>query len=187
MRMEIREQYKLCWKTIKESKNYIYFSVVAFIVITILGFMYPLFFMEEIKKLIQELGSMFEGLGLFWTIGLIFVNNLRTVLITILLGIFFVFPLLILLLNSYLAGAVSSMAVSEFGYSTLWRLFPHGIFELPAIWLGIALGLKIGVELIVGKNSLKKNYVDSLRVFIFVILPLLLVAAIIEGVLVWAF
>jgi stage II sporulation protein M len=76
--------------------------------------------------------------------------------------------------------------VYEEGILVLWRLLPHGIFELPALFLSAGLGLRLGT-FIFRKNKLKslKNYLfESLRVFLFIIFPFLLIAAIIEGILI---
>ena len=68
------------------------------------------------------------------------------------------------------------------------NLIPHGIFELPAILFSIGIGTKIGADLINSNNKkriLKKNCIESLRFFVFVIFPLILIAGIIEGFLIW--
>jgi len=47
--------------------------------------------------------------------------------------------------------------------------------------------LKLGIE-IWKKHAwkvLKRNFIESLRFFVFVILPLLVIAAVIEGLLIW--
>ena len=66
------------------------------------------------------------------------------------------------------------------GISALWRLFPHGIFELPAVIFSIGIGIKIGVDLLIvkkkKKEKLKTNYIEGLRFFLFVVIPLLLLA-----------
>jgi len=31
------------------------------------------------------------------------------------------------------------------GFLSLWRLLPHGIFELPAVFISLGMGLKIGM------------------------------------------
>ena len=69
----------------------------------------------------------------------------------------------------------------------LWRIFPHGIFELPAVFISLGLGLKLGT-FIFQRNKLKafaEFFWNSLRVFLFIVLPLLIIAAIIEGSLIF--
>jgi len=68
---------------------------------------------------------------------------------------------------------------------TLWKLFPHGIFELPAVFISLALGMKLGTFIFQKKkmNSFKDYLWNSFRIFIFVVIPLLVIAAFIEGYL----
>ena len=100
------------------------------------------------------------------------------------MGVFIgLFPITSAVVNGYLIGFIANHAVAEKGVLVLWRLLPHGIFELPAVFISMGLGLKIGIGLLKEEN-LKKNFVNALRVFVFVVLPLLIIAGIIEGVLV---
>jgi len=97
-----------------------------------------------------------------------------------------IFPLVTAIANGYLLGFVAREAVMQEGIFIFWRLFPHGIFELPAVLFSIGIGMKIGTE-IFGKNAgkrLKYNFREGFRFFVFVVFPLLLVAGIIEGILV---
>ena len=74
----------------------------------------------------------------------------------------------------------------ELGYFSLWKILPHGIFELPSIIISFALGIKLGM-FVFAKNpskEFKKRFVLGLKTFVFVILPLLVIAAIIEGLLI---
>ena len=86
----------------------------------------------------------------------------------------------------YLGIALISMSFNVHSIFILWRLLPHGIFELPAVIISIGIGIKIGLDIWKkdAKQRLKRNFKEAIRLFIFVILPLLLIAGIIEGVLV---
>ncbi len=110
-------------------------------------------------------------------------NNLITAFFGLLLGVFLgLFPLLLTFLNGYVLGFVANLSVGIGGFSSLWRLVPHGIFELPALIISLGLGLKLGM-FVFSKNPKKQLVYDlenSLRVFLFVILPLLIVAGLIE-------
>jgi stage II sporulation protein M len=78
------------------------------------------------------------------------------------------------------------MRVQSSGLTSLLNLLPHGIFELPAIFISLGLGLKLGTTWF-KKNiaeTFRKYFWESLRVFVWIILPLLSVAAIIEGLLI---
>jgi stage II sporulation protein M len=97
-----------------------------------------------------------------------------------------IFPILSIFANGYVVGYVCSSAISLSGVGSLLSLLPHGIFELPAIFVSFGMGMKFGT-FIFYKDKMKnfrKFFVDSLRVFVFVVLPLLVIAAIIEGILI---
>jgi stage II sporulation protein M len=98
------------------------------------------------------------------------------------------------MVNGYVLGYISKITVQSSSILDLWRLFPHGIFELPAVLISLGLGLKLGFSVInnleIFKN--KKDYWNSLikeiklcvKTFIFIVLILLVFAAIIEGILI---
>ncbi|MAH45707.1 hypothetical protein CMI37_07745 [Candidatus Pacearchaeota archaeon] len=180
--------YRACWEFLKESSDYHIAALGIFCVFIIIGFAFPIFFQEQIFAFMQELLSTIENFNVSELTSFIFFNNIKTAFFAMVLGIFVVFPAGAMVVNGYLLGFVARFAVDEAGsILVLWKLVPHGIFELPAVILSVGLGLKIGVE-IWRKNSwkiLKRNFKEGLRFFIFVIFPLLLVAAVIEGFLIW--
>ena len=137
-----------------------------------------------------------------------------------------IFSIITAIANGYLLGFVSLLVVKQAGISVLWKLFPHGIFELPALFISLGLGLRLGfwlfyepikfywknnklilssfilfyfpslISTLLFDSKFKKimgtkfedfkNYLlNSLRVFIFVVIPLLILAAIIEGTLIF--
>src|SRR3989344_576496 len=57
-------------------KKYFWFSVILFFVIGLVGFLFPIFFQEEILKLIQDLVKQTEGLGTLELINFIIFNNM---------------------------------------------------------------------------------------------------------------
>ena len=183
----LRDEYKKCWKFLNESKVYLILSTILFSISILVGILFPMF-EEEILKIIQEMVLRFEGLNSFETIVTILGNNLQAALFAIVLGVIFgILPLIIAIFNGYLVGFIARYVIAEEGILVLWRLLPHGIFEIPAILISIAFGLKIGFELWrpLPEKILKKNFKESLRFFVFVIIPLLLIAAVIEGLLIF--
>ncbi len=183
------ENYGKSWEYIKESRKFIYTILIIFILFILIGAFIPA--PESLKTIIleyiQELLKLTEGMSKGELISFIFLNNLQSSLFGMIFGIILgIFSVITSVLNGYLLGFVSSMAVSEGGILVLWRLFPHGIFELPALFLSTGLGLRLGT-FIFRKNkleSLKNYFLESLRVFLFIIFPFLLIAAIIEGILI---
>ncbi|HEX9915730.1 MAG TPA: stage II sporulation protein M [Candidatus Bathyarchaeia archaeon] len=93
-------------------------------------------------------------------------------------------PLLFLALNGFFVGWVSYSAASELGLGfVLMTLLPHGVIEIPAITLSVAMGVGLGYQIINKlrrREGLQRYVVDSLNVFITRIVPMLIVAAIIE-------
>jgi len=182
-------EFKESWKFVKESRLYILFGVLVFLFFSILGFIFPIF-EDLILHVIRQLKLLFEGLNLWETIGLLFFNNARASLIAILLGVFFgVVPLIVALSNGYLIGFVARIVSNEVSIWQLWRILPHGIFELPAVFISIGLGLKIGIEILTKptKENLFDNLDKALKTFILMIIPLLVIAAVIEGLLILYF
>ena len=53
--------FRLGLNYIKESKNYIWFMGIAFIVSALIGFIFPIFFEVEILELIKELLEKIDG------------------------------------------------------------------------------------------------------------------------------
>ena len=186
---DLKKEYKECWNYICDSKNFIYIVIAIFFVFAFIGFFIPAptYIIEQIIKLLEELLGKTEGLSQFQLVRFIFFNNLKSSFFGMSLGILFgIFPILVTVLNGYLLGFVSALSVSTEGVLSLWRLLPHGIFELPAIFLSLGLGLRLGT-LVFQKNKqkfLKENILRILKVFLLIVVPLLIIAAIIEGILI---
>ncbi len=182
------KNYSLCWKFLNESRWYIVFAVGIFSLMFLVGFIYPMFFREQIFNFIAEIIKTLEGKSVIELIGFIFFNNLKASFMAIILGITFgIFPLIMGITNGYLLGFVARESAMKEGLLVMWQLLPHGIFELPAIIFSIGIGLKIGMSIVNKKSKkgkLKYNIMEGLRFFVFVVFPLLLIAGIIEGVLI---
>jgi len=187
-----RENYKQSWNFIKESRNFIYIVLIVFSLFFLLGYFIrvPENIAQLILEFIGELLRRTEGMSYAELTSFIFFNNLQSSFFGMIFGVVFgIFPVITIVSNGYLLGFVSSSAVQSEGFFILWRLFPHGIFELPALIISMGLGLKIGTFIFQKKKmEFLKNYLwNSLRVFLFVIIPLLFIAAIIEGSLIFLF
>jgi stage II sporulation protein M len=182
-----KDNYSKSWAYIKESKNFIWAVIILFSLSIVLGVLFqPPVIINLILDYIQEVLIKTEGMSTSSMIGFILTNNLQSGFMGIIYGVFFgIFPIMVTIANGYIVGYVSSSAVSSSGVSSLLNLLPHGIFELPAIFISFGMGLKFGT-FVFHKEIIKhfnKFFLNSLRVFVFVVLPLLVIAAIIEGVL----
>ena len=184
----IKGSYIKSWEYLKKSRNFIFIIVGIFFAFALAGFFIPApqavsdYLLKFIKELVGETSGL-PATGLIW---FIFFNNIKTSFFGMALGVFFgIFSVFISLFNGYILGFVAAMSVKQDGVLILWRLFPHGIFELPAVWISLGLGLKLGgSSLSKEKGRFRKDLLDSLRVFAFIVIPLLIIAAIIEGSLI---
>jgi uncharacterized membrane protein SpoIIM required for sporulation len=258
------ENFRISLNYLKKTKGYIWISFFAFLLLALIGYFLPVFYTKEIIAILKELVSKTEGLDLFGLIRFIFLNNIKSSLAAIIFGIALgIIPVLVIMINGYVLGFVASMVVAEEGIGVLWRLLPHGVFELPAVFISIGLGLKLGlfwayskekfrsflalfsftafflfsssvlislisffysitnnisfgdidtvkilmanplisflllllfalsikIALLIFSNQDRKDFgnclLDSIRVFVFIVIPLLIIAAIIEGTLIY--
>jgi len=182
--------YVKCWQYLEKNKIYFLIISLIFLISLIIGFFFPVFLVDIIEKFLKELVEKTTGMNFFQLLIFIFQNNLLTAFVGLLFGIFLgLFPLLLSSLNGYVLGFVFERTVKVGGYGVLWRIFPHGIFELPALIISLGLGLRLGMSIFSRKKDIKKellyNLESSLRVFLFIVLPLLLIAAIIESALIF--
>ena len=194
-------EYLKTFSFLRDSRDFIYAAILGFFIFAALGFFFSDLIQEiflsfgvnineKILYLIEKLISQTEGMSHGELIGFIFFNNLQSSFLGLFLGIGVgFFSVATGIINGYILGFVILRSVRVEGVLVLWRLLPHGIFELPALFISLGLGLRLGT-FIFKKNkmeALRKYFFESVRVFVFVIFPLLLVAAIIEGSLIFLF
>jgi stage II sporulation protein M len=186
----LREYYAESLRFIGESKKQIIFILIIFVVFSFIGYFTIL--PKEIENLIREklneIVAMFEGLGLLGTIWKIFSNNVYVSFASVTFGILFgIFPIITTISNGFILGYVANKAVSIGGVVILWKLLPHGVFELPAVIISLGIGLRLGLTFISNRKKLKNESLKALMAFLLILTPLLIIAAIIEGFLVYFF
>lgn len=195
------KEYRLSWNYIKESKKFIYVVFGIFVLFSLIGFflkdfinsfifsLYGMSLNEQILGFIEKLLLQTQGMNFFELTKFIFLNNLQGSFMGLVFGIALgIFPVLAIISNGYLLGFVAGLTVEKAGLFVLWRILPHGIFELPAIFISLGLGLRLGTFLFLEKkSSFKECVLNSLRVFFLIIFPLLIIAGIIEGALIFFF
>jgi|WetSurMetagenome_2_1015567.scaffolds.fasta_scaffold112749_2 stage II sporulation protein M len=179
------DNYSLSWKFIKESRNYFFIVSAIFLVFVVIGFFFPIFFIDYINQFIKQIVAQTNGMNSIQLFIFILQNNVSAAFLGLVLGFFLgVMPIFYAAFNGYLIGFVANKVVAVSGGLVLLKLFPHGIFEIPALILSLGLGLRFGMFIFRKKGKRKKDFLysleNSLRVFLYVIIPLLLIAAIIE-------
>lgn len=119
----------------------------------------------------------------------IFANNTINSFIAMLLGTFFgIWPVIFILINGFFIGVVVFSSVQEYGILVvLSALLPHGIIELPMIFISASMGLRLGIFAFqkifkIEEKEIRFKYelFSAIRFFVIVIVPLLFIAAIIE-------
>ena len=96
---------------------------------------------------LEQLATFINSLPPLAMFGLILLKNVTAVLFGFIMSpLFLVVPVLSLVLNGWLIGAVAGTVVAEqsVGY-LLAGLLPHGVFELPALFMGEAAALSFGL------------------------------------------
>jgi stage II sporulation protein M len=177
------ERYLRSFDLVKKSGIYIFVITLLLFFTSIVGFFLPGLFEDQAMKIIEEMIRSLDGKSTNELIVHIFLNNMRAGFFAMVFGVLFgLFPILTSIINGYLIGFASNMAVSHGGITILWRLVPHGIFEIPAILLSMGIGLYLGsrffqakgypliISLLGGKVSKddKNSKITILGVFCFI-------------------
>jgi uncharacterized membrane protein SpoIIM required for sporulation len=173
---------------------YILFISVLFIGSIALGYMgflsdvfsEPLEWIQQLSENIKDFTQSYPLWIIFLAFfAVIFLNNSFTCFLDIILGpLIGIFPMF----SAFINGGLLGWFAQEEGLIIFLAIVPHGIFELPAFLLSAAIGLRLGREVLKrkGERHLKKELKNGLRVFLVLVLPLLIIAAFIESVLISA-
>lgn len=184
-----KEEYKESFDFLKKTKPFIFAIIILFFIFVLIGFFVPApsYLIEKISEFVRELSLKTENMSVFELIRFILFNNLQVSFFGMILGVFFgIIPVIFAVANGYILGFIFAVSVKAAGIGVLWRILPHGIFELPAIFISLGLGLKFGSLIIRRKiKELKDFFWKALKVFFLIIVPLLIIAGIIEGILVY--
>lgn len=167
-------------RRLKESRKIILIISSLFFFSILIGGFFPKYFHNNLES---DLMNLIEGAptdDYFSLFKFILLNNAKSSLIALILGITIIIPFLILVINGYIIGAVMNNAISENGFVAIFSLVPHGIFEIPAFLISISYGIIIGMSLF-SKDKISDKYIEGLKTYLIVVLPLLLIAAIIES------
>ncbi|MEK6845088.1 MAG: stage II sporulation protein M [Nanoarchaeota archaeon] len=189
-KFSLKKEYQKSWDYLKNSKKFVWIIIWIFLASALIGFFIPApeILSQKIFEFVKEILLKTDGMSQSKLISFIFLNNIQSSFFGTIFGVFFgVFPIIFTIANGYLLGFVANLTIQENGIFSLWRLFPHGIFELPAVFISFALGLRIGASIFSRKKFRKFNetFISCLKVFVLIVIPLLIVAAIVEGTLIF--
>lgn len=149
---------------------------------------------SSIRERVELLIHMLSVLGVpewLYFLGftvLIFLNNTALSLIAMLMALlppFFITPLAFVVLNGYIVGVVVFFSSSPFVAAV--GILPHGIIEIPMILFATSMGTRLGWLTLKWLMKRGKSPMDellrSIETFFYLIVPLLLLAAIVEVII----
>ncbi|WKY47737.1 stage II sporulation protein M [Eubacteriaceae bacterium ES3] len=196
MRQYISRQWDQAHRYFSSDLKILYYGLlILFMVFSAVGTVYFRNNPDMTMTLYSDLLAMFEsqisldsqGMSLFSGI---FLNNIQAGAVSILFGFvpFLFIPIWSLTSNALVIGIVGGVySLSGYGIiSFLVGILPHGILEIPAFLLGIALGLDICYKLVrlilrqISKKDLKLTVSNAVRIYFLWMVPLFFLAAIIE-------
>jgi len=173
---------------VSSSRNFIFLIIGLFSLSLILGIVFPSVLESFVLGIIRELLEKTKGLNFIGLFVFIFFNNVKTSLIGMFSGLLLgIFPIFLAALNGYLLGFVMNYSFRENGIKDIWRIIPHGIFEMPAFFISLGLGVKLGYSLLFTKKTFWKDIKMSIKTFVYIVIPLLLIAGLIEASLMFLF
>lgn len=186
-------------------RTYVVVSSLLFLFSILIGYLNSDVFFSFAMEFLDGVLETLSGKGSLYTSFFIMYNNIKVAFFSLLFGFTLVFPLFLILSNGFVIGAVLQKSIEEIGPVALLYLLPHGIFEIPALLLAFAYGLLIGVQFyllvfvsvkhVFGLSSskqfqkqfftFKKILLRGLLLFLMLVIPLLIIAGFIEGMLVY--
>ena len=139
-----------------------------------------------VDQTIADVLSAVHGLPPIALFALIFLNNTLKTFVFMYAGLLFgVLPAAFLFANGAVLGIVAARSTEIVGpWVTIASIVPHGAFELTAVLLGAAVGLRLGTLLLLrlrtGPLAFKPHLAAAGKFFLTFVAPLLAVAAAIE-------
>lgn len=175
-------------KILKENTILMAICLSFFIIGTPFGFV---FFEETEEALLPSLEQIKKQIlteSKFQTALNIFSNNLRVSLILLASGTFIIAPFPIMFTNGFLVGFVIKLLLEKnLGLIFFIKgIILHSVFELPAIFISAAIGIRIGLSYLTRDNEKRVSKVsqrirEAAVIYLLVVIPLLLIAAFVEA------
>ncbi len=169
-------------------RRYVVVLACLFAVMAVVGWMAPEAAMAPLLAKFGELARRLRGLPQWQLFAIILANNLIKSFVSMIAGALLGFvPILSIVGNGFLLGALCRHVSHVRGtLEIVGRIAPHGVFELPAIFIGNAYGLWLGAGTLArmsGEEEVRvgERVQHAIRRFLIIVAPLLIVAAVIES------
>jgi uncharacterized membrane protein SpoIIM required for sporulation len=177
--MTATQLYRQVLADLSAIKAYVFLAAGLFLLGALIGILLPEVSRAQIA-LFREFAEGFRGKSAPALVLAIFLNNVGASALALLAGgLFGLVPLIAALVNGMLLGGFLLYAPTM-----VWRIFPHGLLELPAVFIAWGIGMWVGLWVLQpgGRlRALKERLIKGMRIFIVLVLPMLAVAALIEG------
>ena len=180
--MKIADAYRDLYVDIRKKKYFLIFTALIFFmaaVLTVVNSPELRRVLLEVVGAIRGLSQSYDNKALLYIVASILVHNAIALFIALFSGALFgLIPISMVAANGYLVGFVVIPRLSDIAL-----LIPHGIFELPAIILTCSYGIWLGLwPFNQGRiETLKFRLKQCIAIYFRVVIPLLVIAAIIEG------
>ena len=179
----IKKLYRGSFRDLREAGNTILIAVALFLICISIGMVHPSLSDDTLSSM-KSLAKHLSGKSITVLVLTIFLKNSLSTVLSILTGPFLgIIPISGAMINGLLLGSTLTYIKEINQPYALIYLFPHGLFEFPAMFMAWGLGLWQGIWFFEKQrdDSFKERRNKALRILFIIILPLLLVAAIIEG------
>jgi stage II sporulation protein M len=176
---------------------YLLVIVAVFVICGIIGYSVgitmPSLTGNTISDLKDQVGTLKDMSSLGFMLG-IFENNVIKCFLAVILGLAVgVAPLAFTVANGFVVGIAVGYVIGQSGLLyVLVGMLPHGVIEMPMVFLSGAIGLKLGWDVLRSfyrairrsparkQIDLWKDIKEGLLIYVFWVAPLLLVAAFLE-------
>jgi stage II sporulation protein M len=179
----IRGYFSSAKRHLCDARAFVFLAVAVFMLGILAGFLFP----DSFGGLLSSFRAMAEGFRGRSTpvlILMIFMKNFTALFLSMWAGaVLGIFPFFSALTNGLLLGVLFSMFAETGLAGMIWGLAPHGVFELPATFTAWGLGFWRGAWLFRRDRSqpFRDRAGKAYRVFFAFVLPLLIIAAVVEG------
>ncbi len=184
IRENFKKHYARAFLDLRASGNAMLAAVIIFLAGILIGLHSPSWG-DDLISALKGMARHISGKGTPLIIIAIFFRNSLSAAISVISGpLLGIMPALGAVTNGLLLGAVFSHLTVAERINAMLLLVPHGIFELPAIAVAWGLGIWQGIWYFERgpKETFRERRRKAFHIFFIVILPLLLVAATIEGI-----
>ena len=172
-------------------KQYLPILALFFAAAFLAGMLAPSSTRQQLTDAFQVVAENYRGLAGGKLFFIILFHNVMSSMFVLISGVLVgIIPTFATGANGFLLGVVYRQTAEVVGYwKAALKVLPHGVFEIPALLIAASYGLWLGMAVIrrmrgEESTSIRSHVGHASRQYVAVVLPLLIVAAAIETVLI---